>query len=63
LDSLAGGLRLTRKILQDKSTNSNRILYTEHLGSAGAQFSIDFGQRIEVTVNKLNIQVEARALC
>jgi dolichol-phosphate mannosyltransferase len=53
LDSLEGGLRLTRKILQDKSTNSNRILYTEHLGSAGAQFSIDFGQRIEVTVNKL----------
>jgi dolichol-phosphate mannosyltransferase len=53
LDSLAGGLRLTRKIIEDRTTNSNKILYTEHLGSVGAQFSIDFGQRIEVTINKL----------
>ncbi|MGB5089776.1 MAG: hypothetical protein WBN72_02415, partial [Nitrososphaeraceae archaeon] len=53
LDSLAGGLRLTRKIMQDRSTSSDKILYTEHLGSAGAQFSIGFGQRIEVTINKL----------
>lgn len=53
LESLAGGLRLTRKIIQDRSTSSDKILYTEHLGSAGAQFSIGFGQRIEVTINKL----------
>ena len=54
LDSLAGGgLRLTRKIMQDRSASSDKILYTEHLGSAGAQFSIGFGQRIEVTINKL----------
>jgi dolichol-phosphate mannosyltransferase len=53
LDSLAGGFRLTRKIMQDRSTSSDKILYTEHLGSAGAQFSIGFGQRIEVTINKL----------
>ena len=53
LDSLAGGLRLTRKIIEDRTTDSKKILYTEHLGSAGAQFSIDFGQRIEVTINKL----------
>jgi len=53
LDSLAGGLRFSRKIMQDRSNNSDKILYTEHLGSAGAQFSIEFGQRIEVTINKL----------
>jgi dolichol-phosphate mannosyltransferase len=53
LDSLAGGLRFSRKIMEDRSTNSHKILYTEHLGSAGAQFSIEFGQRIEVTINKL----------
>jgi dolichol-phosphate mannosyltransferase len=53
LDSLPGGLRFNRKIIEDSSTNSHKILYTEHLGSAGAQFNIDFGQRIEVTINKL----------
>ncbi|HEX5920945.1 MAG TPA: hypothetical protein VFY55_04115, partial [Nitrososphaeraceae archaeon] len=52
-DSLQGGLRFTRKILEDRSNNSHKILYTEHFGSAGAQFSIEFGKRIEVTINKL----------
>lgn len=52
-DSFAGGLRYNRKIIQDRSTNSHKILYTEQLGSAGAQFSIDFAERIEVIVNKL----------
>lgn len=52
-DSLKGGLRFTRKIIQDRSNNSHKILYTEHFGSAGAQFSIEFGERIEVTINKL----------
>ena len=46
-------MRLTRKIMQDRSTSSDKILYSEHLGSAGAQFSIGFGQKIEVTINKL----------
>ena len=53
VDSLQGGLRFTRKIIEDRSNNSHKILYTEHFGSAGAQFSIDFGDRIEVTINKL----------
>lgn len=53
VDSLQGGLRFTRKIIEDRSNNSHKILYTEHFGSAGAQFSIDFGGRIEVTINKL----------
>ncbi len=52
-DSLQGGLRFTRKIIEDRSNNSHKILYTEHFGSAGAQFSIEFGERIEVTINKL----------
>lgn len=52
-DSLKGGLRFTRKIIEDRSNNSHKILYTEHFGSAGAQFSIEFGERIEVTINKL----------
>lgn len=52
-DSLKGGLRFTRKIIEDRSNNSHKILYTEHFGSAGAQFSIEFGKRIEVTINKL----------
>jgi dolichol-phosphate mannosyltransferase len=46
-------LRYNRKIIEDRSTNSHKILYTEQLGSAGAQFSIDFAERIEVIVNKL----------
>jgi dolichol-phosphate mannosyltransferase len=53
MDSLPGGLRFSRKIIEDRSTNSHKILYTEHLGSLGAQFSINFGKRIEVTINKL----------
>ena len=53
VDSLHGGLRFTRKIIEDKSINSHKILYTEHFGSAGAQFSIDFGNRTEVIINKL----------
>lgn len=53
VDSLQGGLRFTRKIIEDRSNNSHKILYTEHFGSAGAQFSINFGGRIEVTINKL----------
>lgn len=53
VDSLQGGLRFTRKIMEDKSNNSHKILYTEHFGSAGAQFSIDFGESIEVIINKL----------
>lgn len=53
VDSLQGGLRFTRKIIEDKSNNSHKILYTEHFGSAGAQFSIDFGKRTEVIINKL----------
>jgi len=52
-DSLQGGLRFTRKIIEDRSNNSHKILYTEHFGSAGAQFSIDFGDRTEVVINKL----------
>ncbi|MFN2434764.1 MAG: hypothetical protein ABR515_05265 [Nitrososphaeraceae archaeon] len=52
-DSLQGGLRFTRKIIEDRSENSYKILYTEHFGSAGAQFSIEFGERIKVTINKL----------
>ena len=52
-DSLQGGLRFTRKIIEDRSNNSHKILYTEHFGSAGAQFSIEFGDRIVVTINKL----------
>ena len=52
-DSLKGGLRFTRKIIEDRSNNSHKILYTEHFGSAGAQFSIEFGEIIEVTINKL----------
>ena len=52
-DSLKGGLRFTRKIIEDRSNNSHKILYTEHFGSAGAQFSIEFGERIEVIINKL----------
>ena len=52
-DSLQGGLRFTRKIIEDRSNNSHKILYTEHFGSAGAQFSIEFGERIVVTINKL----------
>ncbi|MGI0031414.1 MAG: hypothetical protein ACRD80_07505 [Nitrososphaeraceae archaeon] len=52
-DSLQGELRFTRKIIEDRSNNSHKILYTEHFGSAGAQFSIEFGERIEVTINKL----------
>lgn len=51
--SLQGGLRFTRKIIEDRSENSHKILYTEHFGSAGAQFSIEFGERIKVTINKL----------
>jgi hypothetical protein len=46
-------LRFNRKIIEDRSTNSHKIFYTEQLGSAGAQFSIDFAERIEVIVNKL----------
>lgn len=53
VDSLQGGIRFARKIMEDRSNNSHKILYTEHLGSAGAQFSIDFGNRIEVVVNKM----------
>ena len=53
VDSLQGGLRFTRKIIEHRSNNSHKILYTEHFGSAGAQFSIDFGDKIEVTINKL----------
>ena len=52
-DSLHGGLRFTRKIIEDRSENSHKILYTEHFGSAGAQFSIEFGERVRVTINKL----------
>ena len=53
MDSLPGGLRFSRKIIEDRSSNSHKILYTEHLGSLGAQFSINFGEKIEVTINKL----------
>ena len=53
VDSLQGGLRFTRKIIEDRSNNSHKILYTEHFGSAGAQFSIDFGDKTEVIINKL----------
>ncbi len=53
LDSLPGGLRISRKIIEDRSTNSHKILYTEHFGSLGAQFSINFGEKIEVIINKL----------
>ena len=52
-DSLQGGLRFRRKIIEDRSNNSHKILYTEHFGSAGAQFSIEFGERVRVTINKL----------
>lgn len=53
MDSLPGGLRFSRKIIEDRSADSHKILYTEHLGSLGAQFSINFGEKIEVTINKL----------
>ncbi|TLX92041.1 MAG: hypothetical protein E6K94_02085 [Thaumarchaeota archaeon] len=52
-NSFAGGLRFTRKIIEDRSSNSNKILYTEQFGSVGAQFSINFADCIEVVINKL----------
>jgi hypothetical protein len=44
-----------KKLMADKSRNgSSMVRYTEHLGSLGAQFAINFlSERVEITINKV----------
>jgi hypothetical protein len=48
-----GGLQLRRKMTKLESHGTRNVRYSEHFGSLGAQFSIDFGTDITITVNKL----------
>ena len=54
-DSLGGKFSFRRKIIiEDELRHPNRLKYTEHLGSFGAQFGIYFiADRIEILVNRI----------
>ena len=48
-----GGLQLKRKMIRFDSHGTHTARYSEHFGSLGAQFSINFGREITITVNNL----------
>ena len=50
---IPGGISLSRSITKPKPWDPSYITYSEHLGSLGAKFSIEFSDVIIVTVNKM----------
>ncbi len=51
--SVTSGIHLRRSLIADDYAVFHKIKYTEHLGSLGAQFSIDFSGPIKVSVNNV----------
>jgi dolichol-phosphate mannosyltransferase len=51
--SIPGGIALTRNITKPKPWDPSYITYSEHFGSLGAKFSMEFSDVIVITVNKM----------
>jgi hypothetical protein len=52
-DSVTSGVHFRRSIAADESAGSYKVRYSEHFGFVGAEFSINFSDRIEISVNIL----------
>jgi dolichol-phosphate mannosyltransferase len=54
VSSISKALSLYRKVIVNQSAQQTKLMYTEHFGPFGAQFSIVFmNNRIEVSVNRV----------
>ncbi len=51
--SIPGGIATSRRITKPKPWDSSYIAYSEHFGSLGAKFSIEFSDVIVIAVNKM----------
>jgi len=49
--SITSGIHLRRSLIADEYAVYHKIKYTEHFGSLGAQFSIDFSGPIKISIN------------
>ena len=52
-DAVPGQFAMRRRIIRPKPWDHKYLAYSEHFGSFGAKFSIDFSDIIEINVNNL----------
>ena len=52
-DSIASGIHFKRTLIPDLSPEYHKVKYSEHFGRLGAQFSIEFSNKVNIAVNKL----------
>lgn len=52
-DSITSGIHFKRTLIPDPNPDYHKVKYSEHFGSLGAQFSIEFSDKINISINKL----------
>jgi hypothetical protein len=52
-DSITSGFHFKRTLITEPNRDNHKVKYTEHFGSLGAQFSIEFSDKVIVSINKL----------
>ena len=52
-DSITSGIHFKRTLIPESHHNFHKVKYSEHFGSLGAQFSIEFSDKVKININKL----------
>jgi dolichol-phosphate mannosyltransferase len=52
-DSITSGIHFKRTLIPDPHKDYYKVKYSEHFGRLGAQFSIEFSDKVNITINKL----------
>ena len=52
-DSITSGIHFKRTLIPDPNPDYHKVKYSEHFGSLGAQFSIEFSDKVIIAINKL----------
>ena len=52
-NTIPSGLHFKRTLIPDPNPKYHKVKYSEHFGRFGAQFSIEFTDKVSITVNKL----------
>lgn len=52
-DSITSGIHFKRTLTPEPNPDYYKVKYSEHFGSLGAQFSIEFSDKVNITINKL----------
>ena len=52
-DSITSGIQFKRTLTPEPHPDYYKVKYSEHFGSLGAQFSIEFSDKVNIAINKL----------